>query len=166
MTLARERAIATAYLVSGDEDIREGVAAAQDMGVRVVLVGVPGDSANQAVTLIHEADEHVLLEQDLLAERLSLAGTEAPRASDEELAAQIGRDFASACSESLTREQLGTLLTDYPRIPADLDAQLLKEAARALGDLRDRFDLKVELRAAFWEGIGEVAAGTSPEPGQ
>ena len=57
MTLARERAITTAYLIAGDDDIREGVAAAQDMGVRVVLVGVPGDEANQAVTLVHEADE-------------------------------------------------------------------------------------------------------------
>lgn len=42
MTLARERAIATAYLFGGDDDHREGVAAAQDMGVRVVLVGIEG----------------------------------------------------------------------------------------------------------------------------
>ena len=52
MTLARERAIATAYLISGDEDIREGVVAAQDMGVRVVLLGIPPASQrfNQART--------------------------------------------------------------------------------------------------------------------
>lgn len=31
MTLARERAIAVAYLVAGDEDLREGVAVAQQM---------------------------------------------------------------------------------------------------------------------------------------
>jgi uncharacterized LabA/DUF88 family protein len=71
MTLARERAIAAAYLVSGDEDIREGVAAAQDMGVRVALVGVPvggGQKHNQAPTLVREADEHIILSVDLLPE--------------------------------------------------------------------------------------------------
>lgn len=41
MTLARERAIATAYLLGGDEDLREGVVAAQEMGVRVVVLGIP-----------------------------------------------------------------------------------------------------------------------------
>src|SRR5262249_1185415 len=39
MTLARERAISRAYLISGDEDLREGVVAAQDLGVQVVVVG-------------------------------------------------------------------------------------------------------------------------------
>ncbi len=160
MTLARERAIATAYLFAGDEDLREGVAAAQDMGVRVVLVGVPGDEANQAVTLVQEADELILVEQKILADHLRLAATEERGgASDEELAAQLGRSFARACSESLTGEQLGALLTAYPRIPAEMDAQMLRDAARALGDLRDRFPLKRELRAAFWEGISEAAAG-------
>ena len=40
MTLARERAIATAFLLAGDEDLREGVVAAGDMGVRVVVLGI------------------------------------------------------------------------------------------------------------------------------
>ncbi len=68
MTLGRERAIATAFLLSGDEDIREGVIAAQDMGVRVVVLGIPpvggsGTTANQASTLIREADGHVVMDQ-------------------------------------------------------------------------------------------------------
>src|SRR5207248_4510515 len=65
ITLARERAMSTAYLISGDEDIREGVAAAQQMGVRVVLVGVATRSGwpQQADTLVREADEHVILDR-------------------------------------------------------------------------------------------------------
>jgi uncharacterized LabA/DUF88 family protein len=59
MTLARERAMATAYLITGDEDVREGVAAAQDMGTRVVLLGLPG--AHRAFTLLAEADEELVL---------------------------------------------------------------------------------------------------------
>jgi hypothetical protein len=59
MTLARERAMATAYLITGDEDVREGVVAAQDMGARVVLLGLP--SAHRAFTLLAEADEELVL---------------------------------------------------------------------------------------------------------
>ena len=40
MTLARERAISEAFLLSGDEDLREGVKTAQDMGVRLTLIGI------------------------------------------------------------------------------------------------------------------------------
>ena len=64
-TLARERAISTAYLLSGDEDLREGVVVAQQLGVRVSLVGFePLNSwhPNQAGTLIREADEHIVLD--------------------------------------------------------------------------------------------------------
>jgi uncharacterized LabA/DUF88 family protein len=63
MTLARERAMATAYLLAGDEDVREGVVAAQDMGVRVVLIGIEGvKGSNQSEFLVREADDHILLE--------------------------------------------------------------------------------------------------------
>src|SRR5207248_4377442 len=70
ITLARERAMSTAYLISGDEDIREGVAVAQQTGVRVVLLGVPGrdDRSNQADTLIREADEHIVLDRVTMIE--------------------------------------------------------------------------------------------------
>jgi uncharacterized LabA/DUF88 family protein len=75
MTLARERAIARAYLLSGDEDLREGVVAAQDMGVQVVLLGVPtSQRTNQSAALIREADEHVVLPKDFGAPS-SPAGT-------------------------------------------------------------------------------------------
>jgi uncharacterized LabA/DUF88 family protein len=63
-TLDRERAISTAFVMSGDEDLREGVAVAQQLGVRVVLWGlepVPSNESNQALTLIREADTHTVL---------------------------------------------------------------------------------------------------------
>jgi uncharacterized LabA/DUF88 family protein len=54
MTLARERAVSDALLVSGDEDLREGVRSAQDMGVRVTLVGIDpsGKDFNQSRDLV------------------------------------------------------------------------------------------------------------------
>jgi uncharacterized LabA/DUF88 family protein len=66
ITLAHERAVATIYLLAGDEDLREGVAAAQRLGVQVILLGIPTKSPNQSLPLIREADEHVLLEPMIL----------------------------------------------------------------------------------------------------
>jgi uncharacterized LabA/DUF88 family protein len=62
MTLGREHAISDAMLLSGDEDLREGVRAAQDMGVRVALLGVASSLGkfNQSRDLTYEADEVIL----------------------------------------------------------------------------------------------------------
>ena len=58
MRLSQNHAISTAYLLGGDEDLRQGMVEAQDMGVRVVLVGIePFAQQNQAGTLIREADD-------------------------------------------------------------------------------------------------------------
>jgi uncharacterized LabA/DUF88 family protein len=67
-TLARERAIADALVVSGDEDIREGIAVAQSLGVRVTLgaIALPEGRPSLATTLIHEADDQVVVDADFL----------------------------------------------------------------------------------------------------
>ncbi len=60
MTLARPRAMAIAYLLAGDEDLREGAVAAQELGIRVVVLGIENPKGNQALTLIMEADDHLI----------------------------------------------------------------------------------------------------------
>jgi uncharacterized LabA/DUF88 family protein len=55
-TLARQRAIADAVLLSGDDDLRPGVELAQACGVRVHLVGIPPARENQAGALVQAAD--------------------------------------------------------------------------------------------------------------
>jgi NYN domain-containing protein len=78
ITLAAERAVVTAYLVGGDEDIREGVAAAQALGVRVVLLGIGGLQANQALSLVGEADERIVLDRGFWARFLRATAAGAP----------------------------------------------------------------------------------------
>jgi uncharacterized LabA/DUF88 family protein len=161
MTLGRERAIATAYLLSGDEDIREGVIAAQDMGVRVVVLGIPttGPFANQAATLIREADGHVVKEQAFWDPHF--ARVEAPpeqpqipsEQTDSEAAKETGERFASHWATRATPEELLELLGQAPRIPRELDIELLREAAATLGDLREREDLRNEARNGFWGAL-------------
>jgi NYN domain len=62
IVLARDRAMAAAYLLAGDEDICEGVAEAQDHGVRVTVLGVPG--VNQSRLLMQQSDEHRVLPEE------------------------------------------------------------------------------------------------------
>ena len=50
IVLSRNRAVSTVYLMSGDEDVREGVVEAQEFGVAVILLGIEPRSGqfNQA----------------------------------------------------------------------------------------------------------------------
>lgn len=161
MTLARERAISCAYLVSGDEDLREGVVAAQDMGVQVVLVGIPGSRPNQSAALIREADEHVVLPKSHWDEHFSLAGTGGPVTSqitpDPAAAHTAGRAFAVEWVEKGSSSELETLLENAPRIPRELDAALLSDAEKITGPLPEaEQEVRRELRAGFWAAINEA----------
>jgi hypothetical protein len=167
ITLATERAIVTAYLVGGDEDIREGVAAAQALGVRVVLVGVGGLRANQALSLLGEADETVVLDRSFWARFLrpapaagapppeTLASGHGVDAGDVE--ARLAGDWAAGVSPA----QVEAVLARHPRIPAALDRWLMRSAEETLGSLRDLPAVKAELRAGFWRELrgGPLAAG-------
>ncbi len=166
MTLARERAINCAYLVSGDEDLREGVVAAQDMGVQVVLLGVPGSRSNQSAALIREADEHVVLPKDHWEEHFIAKAQEVLPTQDPPTpaAAQTaGRVFAAAWAKKATPEDLDALLAEKPRIPRELDAELLLEAEKGVGPLPDsEQDLRREMRAAFWTGLKDAKDVRTP----
>jgi hypothetical protein len=170
MTLARERAISRAYLLSGDEDLREGVVAAQDMGVQVILIGIPtSQRSNQSAALIREADELVVLPREHWSSyfaskttRSQMAGATSTAAATPTVTATpaaaraAGRAFAKDWLAGASDVDLAELLGDEPKIPGQLDLSLVIEAERALGSLRDEQSLKHELRAGFWAVIGEA----------
>lgn len=61
--LARVGAVRRAYLFTGDEDIRESVVAAQDLGVQVVLITFkPTAQTGRSAALTREVDEVVVLD--------------------------------------------------------------------------------------------------------
>lgn len=161
MTLARERAIARAYLLAGDEDLREGVVAAQDMGVQVVLIGVPtSQRTNQSGALVRETDEHVVLPKDywdphFTTKKKEPAQEPAPKIGPAE-AQTAGRAFAVGWIGRVEPAEVRELLEDFPRIPRELDIALLVEAEKTTGSLRERQDLKHEVRGAFWAAVQEA----------
>lgn len=169
ITLAHERAAATMFLLAGDEDLREGVAAAQRLGVQVVLVGIPTARANQSLPLIREADEHVLLAPEILRTFFEPAGApevDAPDASSStsasdsgeavvRRASQLGTQFALEWLGASDSAQVGELLARHPEIPRELDVQLLLRAEEALGrSLRGEQEIRRALRAGFWTSMG------------
>ncbi len=157
MTLAREHAIVTGYLLSGDEDLREGVIAAQDMGVRITLLGVPSRrSSNQSDFLIQEADERIIIEQEILKPCFSESKAEPRTDTNEEMnrAREIGQEFANRWLEDATPEQINELQTqETGHIPSDIDTELLRSTERTLGPLQDRDSLKRNLRRGFWDVV-------------
>lgn len=74
IVLSHHRAIVEAFLLSGDDDLREGVSEAQESGVRVTLIGVEPlrGFQNQAKNLVHAADATVVLSHAQVAQFLTL----------------------------------------------------------------------------------------------
>lgn len=194
MTLARERAMATAYLLCGDEDVREGVVAAQDMGARVVLLGIP--SANRAFTLVAEADEVMelpedfwrpyftrltpaQLEEELPAELAGLPSEVAPHSDGnasngsamtpdayESAARDAGTGFAREWGRQSGIEDLRGVVAEHSwRVPATVDRQLLVMADRELGFLRQHPELRAPLRQGFKAELAKVLAERETENG-
>ncbi len=172
MTLARERAIATAYVLGGDEDLREGVIAAQDLGVQVVLYGIPGRRENQSTSLTSEADERLVLESTFWQPFFSVehdspeaparerpTAPSPPPQSDPTTnsAADFGREFAASWASSAEPSHLKIVVQGLPVVPGDVDAAMLRAAERELGSLRERENERRAIRNGFVEHLRTIA---------
>ncbi len=160
LTLARERAIARAYLVAGDEDLREGVVEAQKLGVQVVLLGMPVSAGhNQSARLVRECDEYALLPREVWEPFCSprTEADEEPAHEDVVAVREVGRTFAREWVQSGDPERVRSVLAAFPHLPNELDIALLHAAEDRLGSMRGRPDLKTELRGTFWFAAREAA---------
>lgn len=167
ITLATERAITDAYLLSGDEDLREGVKAAQDRGVRVTLIGIPAPSGfNQSEELCWEVDDQLTLDKAHLSGFLELIAPPAPAAGAQPQSSPsaAGAAFASTWLSSSDPAAAAALLAERPRIPTPLDAELMRSAESAMQvSLRDDQDAKREVRRSFWEAIATGSASNNED---
>jgi uncharacterized LabA/DUF88 family protein len=172
LTLARERAIERAYLVAGDEDLREGVAEAQKLGVQVVLLGMPVKSGqNQSARLVRECDECIMLPRATWEPFCSVrTGADEPPPHEDILAVrEVGGQFAREWVSGARAGEAEAVLASFPNLPREVDVALLHAAEERIGSLRRQADLKSELRSAFWAvlkrafDIGQ-ALGREQEP--
>lgn len=163
ITLAQLRAVSDIVLVSGDEDLREGVRAAQDYGVRVVLVGITAERGyNQSEELTYEADRLITLDRADLASsfsaRIPVEAAEGnvpvvPVASSahEAYAVEFAEQWLSAAQDAEVLE----LLAVKPRIPRPLDIELMSYVTTRLGvSIEDEDAVRRDVRATWWGEVG------------
>lgn len=164
-TLARVGAIDRAYLFTGDEDMRESVVAAQDMGIQVVLLTFePTKRTGRSAELVREVDEVVVLEKGFWEphfERLIPEAAE-ERPSDEVLT-ECGAEFAREWLDGATVDEISGLKRRRD-IPRELHVQLIVAAEKKVGDLRPYPDTKPCLRKAFWAAFAEESEGKKALP--
>ncbi|MGH3837482.1 MAG: NYN domain-containing protein [Pseudonocardiaceae bacterium] len=170
ITLAQHRAISDAVLLSGDEDLREGVRAAQDYGVRVVLVGIAcadGNGHNQSEELVLDADHLAVLSkpqlEPMFTSRSPVATGRAPRpqgwAQDKSVAGTSASGAAAAFARewlrAATEAEIADLNIKRPNIPRPVDIELLTAVEKTLErSLKDDEVSRRDARSAFWGVIG------------
>ena len=160
IVLARDRAITAAYVLSGDEDIREGVAEAQDCGVSVALLGIPPVSGqNQARSLVQEADDLVVLEHERVSQWFTLRPNHPHSETRTQIAPvlsphteQIGRQFGEAWAAA-NPSRLPLVVAAKPKIPPDVDREILARGSTAMGTALTDAQRRL-LRDGFWAAVG------------
>lgn len=173
MTLATERAATDAYLLSGDDDLREGVIYAQDRGMRVTLLGIANQrKTNQSQELRYEVDDRLIVNEALLKSvfsrvpqqpQLPLVADNAPTA--ELTPSATGSEYAREWLAQATDDARAALLEGRPTIPGTLDIDLLRSAERRLGrSLRGDDATKRKVRSGFWNAITDAKSEATSMP--
>jgi hypothetical protein len=160
--LARERAIADALVVSGDEDIREGIAAAQALGVRVTLAAVATTEGRTGLAsgLIHEADDQLLVDEAFLRRSMTAVPSldaapvaAVPSPDEATTPREFGFRFGAAHADQLDSDDLRALQREAPMIPSEVAAQLFRDAEQVFGPIRGRPEIRRELKAGYWDHV-------------
>lgn len=136
MRLSAEHAICTAFLIAGDEDLRQGVIEAQDYGVKVVLLGIqPTFGRNQAESLVHEADDLRVLAYEELEDCLEHADADRDAISLDETfdAYAIGFSFGEQTLGQVDPHQVRQIAAGAP-IPEAIDREIIGQLSE-VGDL-------------------------------
>jgi uncharacterized LabA/DUF88 family protein len=164
MVLSQERSITHAFVLSGDEDLREGVAYAQDRGVVVGLLGIRGkNGTSQSAELLREAD--LISESATEAAKNSLTRTVVAAANADRIDFGPAADqFTLHWAQSISDAERLDALSKKPRIPKDVDWQLLTAGSRGQASGRALTeDEKRSMRRRFWatlEGLGDTEKQT------
>lgn len=157
ITLARNRAMADAVLLSGDEDLRVGVQQAQELGVRVHLLGIHPSRGSQSAFLLQEADTtrewgpadltRFLAIKPPVETATNPADTPPPPGTATDALESVALDLAAQVPPS-DLEALVAAIDPSGPIPRDIDARLLGKGGAQQGATRTQ-EQKTRLRNAF-----------------
>lgn len=186
MVLSQERSIQRAVVLSGDEDLREGIEYAQDRGVHVAVLGIRAKgTSSQSRELVREADQVLYVPDEMIKGTLSrnvpieiakpptstnAQVTTAPEvkvATNHALSPDpvlvAARNCAQVWLAGATRDEVAALLKGRPSLPATLDGGLLRFIVKQTGIYTLSEDQRREARVAFWETIDASESGDASE---
>jgi hypothetical protein len=181
--LARNRAIADAVVVTGDEDLRIAVQVAQSFGVRVHVLAAGDPSKNVSPALQMEADSVTTLDKDWFLNHLELAQsavttkpTPAESAAPPSTAPapqQSGADtdLATAAQQvidtmlaSIQPEQLSQLDIHFSKqttVPPEFDRPLVAKISESLSGRRFTGAETRQIRGLFVRAVKQFATNSS-----
>ena len=180
LKLAGTRMVDLIYLLSGDDDLTEGVREAQACGVRVVLLGAATELPRHSESMVLEADGVELWPASVWSPHFSRPASEVPAATESDprpvgealvTFERVGHTFSSRWLQEATPDDVARVRRSRPRIPADVDARLLWDtsAGRDLSE-GERVALARRLlaraRRAGGPRVGPLAAGAPHGPGR
>ena len=171
ITLARNRAVASCVLVSGDADLLVGVQQAQEHGVRVHLLGIrPKRGGNLSQFLMNEADQVHHWDADTVRKFLACIPQTNPPANHDgdhqrllEWAAQATADTVALLPHFV--DWIRALHQENRPHPRDVDALLLKRASEALGGGQLTDQQQHRVRQLFRQRVEQIAATAPPNAG-
>jgi uncharacterized LabA/DUF88 family protein len=147
ITLARNKAISDAILLSGDEDLRVGVQQAQEQGVRVHLLGIKPSRGSQSLFLLQESDTtHEWQEADLAGfmavrsvhENEVVSNLSAESVTEPADTPQTIEQVAQSVAAEIPTGDLEALITAFEsthQIPKEIDGKLLARAKDKLAKM-------------------------------
>lgn len=168
ITLARNRAMSEAVLLSGDEDLRVGVQQAQEYGVKVHLLGISPCRGNQSLFLLQEADVTYEWGSAELNAFLSIkeltpsAPTSTPSGvslgsilrGGQQRGAMSLADVAATVAADVPEAELASVVAlgkSGGQIPMEFDRRLLGKSRAVLGhdlDVRQKKEVRLAFLAA------------------
>jgi hypothetical protein len=166
--LARNRAIADAVIVSGDEDLRVAVQVAQSFGVRVHVLAAGDPKTNVSAALQMEADSVASVPDQWFKDNLTVTvpavpvmpatpkqtvSAGAPKAvSLEEAAERVSLEILAVAAKS----QIDGLKTHFQKsnsVPPEFDRRLIAKTANALGGRQLTGDEMRRVRGVFVKAV-------------
>jgi len=167
--LARNRAIADAVVVTGDEDLRIAVQVAQSFGVRVHILAAGDPAKNVSPSLRMEADSVTTLDAAWFSNHLEListiqkveavpcpVSTLATGTTTPDMIVTVANTIIREILESITPEQLARLVLHFSTqktVPPEYDRPLIAKASAALSDKRFSNDETRHIRGLFVRAV-------------
>ena len=162
-TLARERAVCDAFLLSADEHLVDCVRDVQDLGLRVTVVHIASldERRDQLSSLANEADEVIKLTKDDLSRFIRRRRAPDDAASDTydpvDSVAAAATDFAESWLYRASDDEFDALLES-------VDGDLLYAVENVIGgSLRGQDRLRRAVRQAFWNRVDQEVQDWPPD---